>query len=456
VKAALMQTTDGDGKTVFSLNKNELSAGITHFVVFNNNKQAVCERLLFLKPQSFPINLSADKDLYERRSEVKLNIASKDNADLSMAVYLADSLQGIDDDNILNYLWLSSELKGRIESPQYYFNNTGSEADSALDNLLLTQGWSRFNQEDNGRPSFRFAPEHEGHIIEGRVTDKISGLPATHVRVYLSVPGQHFRFTSSVSNDTGHVFFDVKDFYGSGEVILQTAKEDSMYRVDVADPFSNEPGSLHPAPLNLSEDQLKQLSQRNLAMQVQNAYTINQLNRFNSPALDTNAFYGIPDNKYFLDDYVRFNTMEEVLREYVTGIDVRIRQGNYYLIVPNYAEHKFFDNGPLVLIDGVPVFDMNKLIAYNPLKIKKAEVVTRKYYINSLAADGILSYSTYKGDLDGFQFDPGTIELSYEGLQLQREFYSPQYSTTEQKQTRLPDYRNILYWAPEIITKSNR
>jgi hypothetical protein len=102
------------------------------------------------------------------------------------------------------------------------------------------------------------------------------------------------------------------------------------------------------------------------------------------------------------------------------------------------------------MVDGVPIFDMNKVIAYNPLKIKKAEVVTRKYFINTLAADGILSYSTYKGDLDGFQFDPGTIELSYDGLQLAREFYSPQYISQEQKQSRLPDYRNVLYWSPQI------
>jgi len=191
-------------------------------------------------------------------------------------------------------------------------------------------------------------------------------------------------------------------------------------------------------------------------MQVENAYTINQLNRFGSPALDTNAFYGVPDSKYFLDDYVRFNTMEEVLREYVVGVDVRIHQGNYSLIASNYVDHTFFEKGPLVLIDGVPIFDMNKLIAYNPLKVKKAEVVLKKYYINSLVADGILSYSTYKGDLDGFQFDPGTVELSYDGLQLQREFYSPQYPTSEQKQIRVPDYRNVLYWAPQITTKQGR
>jgi hypothetical protein len=372
-----------------------------------------------------------------------------------MAVYRVDSLQGIDEDNILNYVWLRAELNGRIESPEFYFDEAVPAIDSALDNLLLTQGWSRF-KDGVAQPVLRFAPEREGHLIEGTVIQKASGLPAANIRVYLSVPGQHFRFATSVSNDSGRVFFDVKDFYGSGELIVQTAKEDSMYRVEIADPFWNQASSWRAPAFSLTDDRLKQLSQHNVGMQVQNAYVIDQLNRFESPALDTNAFYGPPDSKYFLDDYVRFNTMEEVLREYVTGVDVRIRQGNYSLVATNYADHRFFENGPLVLLDGVPIFDMNKLIAYNPLKVKKAEVVSKKYYINSLVADGILSYSTYKGDLDGFQFDPGTIELSYDGLQLQREFYSPRYVTTQEKQSRVPDYRNVLYWAPQILTEANK
>lgn len=457
IGAALMQTIN-DSVAVFTLNKNSLPGGISHLTVFNSDRQPVCERMIFLEPQALQLNLTADNEMYGTRSEVQLHVNTGDSVDLSMAVYLLDSLQGEDDNNILNYLWLTSDLKGEVESPQYYFSNTGKEVDSALDNLLLTQGWSRFKAglAQNTQPLFRFAPEREGHIIEGHVTDKTLDLPAANVRVYLSVPGRHFRFATAVSNDSGKVVFDIKDFYGSGELVVQTAREDSMYRVEIADPFSNEMSSWHTSQFNFSDNKLKQLSQHNLAMQVQNAYVINQLNRFNSPALDTNAFYGKPDAVYYLDNYVRFNTMEEVLREYIAGVDVRLKQGNYSLRTVDPRNHLVFENNPLVLVDGVPVFDINKVIAYNPLKIEKADVLTRKYYINSLIASGIISYSTYNGDLDGFQFDPGTIELSYDGLQIEREFYSPQYATAEVKESRLPDYRNVLYWSPEVKTKENK
>lgn len=444
----VLQAVTNNGNAVFNINKNDLPAGISQLVVFDMNKQPVCERMLFTKPGSLQLKLAVDKDAFEKRSEVKLNITGSDSANLSMAVYLFDSLQTIDESTILNYFWLTSALKGRIESPAYYFDHTGNEADSALENLLLTQGWSRFKNVQH--PVTVFAPEHEGHIIEGKVTEKTTGLPAKDIRVYLSVPGKHFRFATGVSNDSGKVVFDIKDFYGSGELVVQTEKKDSMYRVEIADPFYAQAGSVTTEAFSLTEASLQQLSRYNLAMQVQNAYGLKQVNTFNSPFIDSNAFFGKPDATYYLDNYVRFNTMEEVLREYIAGINVRLRQGNYSLVSIDPRKHAMFENNPLVLIDGVPVFDMNKLMAYDPLKIKKADVLNKKYFINSLIVEGIVSYATYKGDLDGFQFDPGTIELSYDGLQIEREFYSPQYSTMDAKNSRLPDYRNVLYWNPSV------
>ncbi len=65
-------------------------------------------------------------------------------------------------------------------------------------------------------------------------------------------------------------------------------------------------------------------------------------------------------------------------------------------------------------------------------------------------------YSTsYKGDLAGFEIDPRATVIDYEGLQLKRDFYSPVYDTQEQQLSRLPDFRNLLYWCPDVITNSN-
>ncbi len=111
-----------------------------------------------------------------------------------------------------------------------------------------------------------------------------------------------------------------------------------------------------------------------------------------------------------------------------------------------------FDKDPLILLDGVPVFDVDKIMAYDPLKVQKLEVVASKYIWGPIVADGIVSYTTYKGDLPGYSLDPHDVILDYDGLQKQRIFYSPQYATEKEQQSRLPDFRDVLYWSPDVNT----
>jgi hypothetical protein len=86
------------------------------------------------------------------------------------------------------------------------------------------------------------------------------------------------------------------------------------------------------------------------------------------------------------------------------------------------------------------------------LKIRKLEVLDGLYYLGPAAFSGVVSYTTYKGDLAGFQLDPRALVLSYEGVQGKREFYAPRYQTSEQQKSRVPDFRNLLHWSPQLIT----
>ncbi len=141
--------------------------------------------------------------------------------------------------NIDNYLWLSSDLTGNIESPGYYFSNKGME--EAMDNLMMTQGWRRFRWEDirqNKKPVFEFVPEYVGHIIKGKIADSATGVPAPGVGVYLSSPGTRTQFRTSVSDSNGMIHFEMKDFYSNGELILHTRyQKDSLLNIEVSDPF---------------------------------------------------------------------------------------------------------------------------------------------------------------------------------------------------------------------------
>ncbi len=111
---------------------------------------------------------------------------------------------------------------------------------------------------------------------------------------------------------------------------------------------------------------------------------------------------------------------------------------------------------PVVLLDGVPQFDNgNKITHYNALKVKELEIILDKYYLGPATFNGIASFTTYKGDLEGFQIDTAATLLDYEALQLKREFYSPVYQTKDELESRLPDFRNLLYWTPDIKTGEN-
>ncbi|WP_332369295.1 hypothetical protein [Spirosoma telluris] len=146
--------------------------------------------------------------------------------------------------------------------------------------------------------------------------------------------------------------------------------------------------------------------------------------------------------------------MEEVLREYVLGVMPRKRQDHFRLNVVNGPYRAIFENAPLVLMDGIPVFDMDKVIEFSPLKIKQLDVITNFYYMSPALFSGIISFMTYKGDLAGFPLDTRLVKLEYDGLQLERQFYAPRYESAKQLASRLPDARTLLYWNPNLQTNA--
>ncbi len=167
------------------------------------------------------------------------------------------------------------------------------------------------------------------------------------------------------------------------------------------------------------------------------------------PQIDSLPFYGTPDEKYLLDDFTRFPTMEEVMREYVKGVMVRVRKGKFHFLTLDKTNAALFRENPLVLLDGVPVFNINKIMAYDPRKVKQVDVVTRQYYLGRLTFNGVVNYTTYHGDLLDYTPENATI-LFVEGLQTKKEFFSPVYETPLQQESRVPDKRHLLFWDTNV------
>jgi hypothetical protein len=462
IKAAETMSLN-NGIAHFVVDKKVLGEGISHFTVFNNAKQPVCERLYFKRPaQQLFITANADQQQYNLRKKVNVNVAAKDrsgrplNADLSMAVYRIDSLQQIDHNDIFSYLWLSADLKGNIESANYYFKNVNDETDEALDNLLLTQGWRRFQWSrilENKPAEFSFLPEYNGHIVTAKIVNTETGAPAKNILTYLGIPGKRVQLYTARSDSSGRLVYNTKDFYGPNELVDQTNSQmDSIYRIEVASPFSEQYSKTTLPKFTVSAGTQKALQEHSLGIQVLNIYSANQIKQFYDPGADSSAFYGKPYKTYKLDDFVRFTTMEEDLREYVAEDNIIKRSGRFHIKV--LSDRGFLDGGdPLVLLDGVPVFNIDKVFTVDPLKVRKLDVMPYRYFYGPAEAEGIFSFTTYKGDLGGTELDTHAVVVDYEGLQLHRQFYSPVYDTDAKTATRIPDFRNLLYWTPSVNTQ---
>lgn len=435
-----------NGIVVLQVPMAKIPGGITHLTVFDGYRP-VCERLYFKPSQALGMSAQPGLNTYQTRSKVNLQVQvdSKKPADLSIAIHRVDSLNAdISSVHLPEYLALSSDLPGYIESPGFYLSNDPA-AKAAADNLMLTQGWRRFKWESimNKPTAPEFIPENNGHLVRGIVKD-LSGNVAPGILTYLTTPGRIIELYGSRSSTQGNVMFEMQNFTGSRRIITHV---DSLHRLEITSPFQTP--SVAPAlpALSLAASTEKNLLDRSVAMQVQNIYFDD---RYHTPKNDSSAFFGKADETYYLDDYTRFPVMEEVMREYVPGVLVRKQKDGFRFILIDVVNKKPLYEGPMILLDGVPIFETDKIMSFDPLKVEKLEVVTRRFYHGLLTFPGIVSYTTYKGDLGGFQLDARYNSVNYPGLQLEREFYSPKHEYSEGNENFLPDQRTLLYWNPSV------
>jgi hypothetical protein len=452
-----------NGTQSISIEKNSIPDGILHITVFDGNQRPVCERLYFKKPSNIlQINATTQSQKYLPRRKVELDITTLQNqqlssADLIVSVFKNDSINRTNE-NIIQYLLLTSDLVGEIESVESYFKHNANPI--AIDNLMLVHGWRRFtwkeiNDATIANTTKNYIPEYRGHIIHGIVKDA-TGKSAEGIRTYLSSPEKSIRLYGAISDKDGKVMYEMQNFYGNTGIIAQmNPKLDSTYQIQIVSPYVEQFGKIKLPRFIFPINNSKEILERSIAMQVQDIYYREETEKLKDTYRDTTSFYYKGDNIYYLDNYTRFPVMEEVFREYVPGVSVRKRKDGYHLLVLDDIHGTVFQSGSLMLLDGIPMFDANEILAIDPLKIKRLEVIRREYFLGLYRFPGIISLSTYNNDLAGIELHPRSHKINYEGLQLQREFYSPSHAGQKQRERKLPDQRTLLYWNPQVITNEN-
>ena len=125
--------------------------GIAEFTLFNEAMQPVAERLVYVHPEKkLHITLEPDKQSYllREKATIKIKVTDNDNkpvkANLGLSIFDENYSNPKDPVNILTHCYLSSQIRGRIYDPAYYFNEANANRLKYLDLLLLTQGWRRY------------------------------------------------------------------------------------------------------------------------------------------------------------------------------------------------------------------------------------------------------------------------------------------------------------------------
>ena len=455
-----------NGKGSFAVDTALLPSGVSVFTIFNAEKQPVCERLFYKNyPPVLQLTASADAATYNIRKKVNIslrttdkNFTNDDSASLSMSVYRIDSLQTIDDNTVDSYLNLTSELHNPVENASVYLSEQNKNVSVALDELMLVSGWRKFNTgaaSGTEAPILSFAPEYRAPIVTGKIINNQIHLPRKNTNVYLSLPGKGKQFYTATSDSSGIVRWETENWHGDTKLIAQTDDKDSSYTITIDDAFSHHYAAASSLPFVLPYNNPNTLLEHSIGMQAASIYSGNELNRLAVSITDSTPFFTAADKTYKLDDYSRFTTMEEVLREYIMLVNVTKKKGSYHFPVYDLSGGKMFDADPLVLVDGIPFFNLDSFITIDPLKLKKLDIVNRRYFYGNAVFDGILNWHTYDGDATDIDIDPRAVVIDYEGLQEKREFYSPTYETEVQLNSHLPDFRNVLYWNPNLSLKGN-
>jgi hypothetical protein len=296
------------------------------------------------------------------------------------------------------------------------------------------------------KPDRHYLPETKGQFLTGKVYESGTTTPKANELIYLSIIGTQPEFYTSKADSEGVIRFEIVDFYGNGEVHLQSSDPDANVDIIIDPSFSEVFAALEVPSLNIDEKWESYLTQASQNMQVRNVYSSIIPFDEHQPSADSLPFYGIPDQKYYLDDYTRFPLMEEVLREYVAGIFPRKRNDEFYFKMVNVEKNEIMNNEPLMLYDGLPIKKANTIMELDPRLVKRIDVVTKRYLMGGAIFDGITSFHSYKGDLAGL--DPALIvgqDYSFIGVQKGAKYVFPDYEDVNSKST-LPDFRNTLYW----------
>ncbi|NRD18699.1 TonB-dependent receptor plug domain-containing protein [Winogradskyella eckloniae] len=467
------------------LNTEDYPIGITKFSIKNEFNSIFAERLVFINShKQLHIDLTLDKETYQTREKAKLIIRTYDSknkpipANLSLAIADHKLLSFADDkqDHILSYLLLSSELKGKIHKPDFYFNPKEAKNKIALDLLMLTHGWRSYIDEPKVTlNNAQFLPEQSA-IQSGVVLNK-KGQPTTaklllfddkgtKVLVFKTNKDGSFNFkyhknrnlTLLAYKDNGERLTITKTALQKGTYGNETENNNSENKDGFKAFIKNEKLLKKPIKQNAIAHIGLEQDDSSLEEVVVVAYGTMKRSQLSGAIAHINA-----------EQFDTTNSVINALSGKVAGVNIvnaNGQPGSAPIVRMRGIGSLSGNNDPLIVIDGVPyeesVFadlDSNQVSSVTFLKDAAA---TSLY--GSRGAYGVIVISTKDGlsygnkkRLNNHKYNNYAIHQFYNyntiNVNEPNTFYMPKYEGTALPEERT-DFRQTIYWNPVVQTNS--
>jgi len=458
------------GVTGARVNKSQLATGINQVTLFSGEGQPLVERLVYVDfADNVKINIDPiEKQLKERsRNRIGLSIDTENFEGGKYSVSITDATNPTVDagSNIITYLKVSSELKGRI-SDQEIFKNGSIDAE-AVDLIMLTHGWRRFDWNKVLEESFKNDSYIEQGInVMGTISPKFKtkrGLEGGTINVFTK--GREDDLLMTEFSDSGKFIIDDLDFQDTATlvVVAQDRKQKKDVNITIDQPASKyekwqgfQP-LLHsyvvsPAFKSFLETADKR-RQTNIAYSDPEMVDLDEFvvktKRLEEEKDGITRMYGQGDRVLKPADVPgaeSFNTIFEMIAGRIPGVRV----------IPSMMDPKITIRGqgsmsvvePLFLLDNMQV-DKAVINTINPRDVETIEAFTdgaSNAIFGSAGAGGVIAVYTKIG---GASFSPeeGVLHTKYPGYSTAREFYVPKY---DEEPSAKPDYRSTLYWNPLV------
>ncbi len=264
-------TLTADKPIELEFDRSQLQPGVNQLTLFNSEGRILAERLFFVCPpksDSDSVFVKTETSSLVPCGKVRVGLKTAPGASLSFSAMDAATLTDGKVGNALTWMLLSSDVKGYIHNPDYYFESDDKEHRQAADLLMMVQGWRRYDwglytgarqwKDIDGFPG-KFQPIENQLYVHGQLKPDMNKWRKKHpvngvdLRVFLfnttgeNATGEHYT-GEAVTDSVGGYAFKLPDIEGEWEMQMQTKYNDknAAYTVAVDRHFSPAPRYLSP------------------------------------------------------------------------------------------------------------------------------------------------------------------------------------------------------------------